>query len=103
MMRSFNCLMVGMIKTQSDECKVEYNMQTKYIQQNMAHTHQKPNLLDDINLFPPKEEGRVPDGRRVLSERKKKPRQVNACVCSQGKLFLPFVLQVTRKSVLFVR
>lgn len=40
-----------------------------------THTHtnrrrSKPNLLDHINLFPSKEEGRIPGERNVLSERR---------------------------------
>lgn len=56
-------------------------MQTKHTQQNLAHTAQKPNLLDHINLFPSKEEGRIPGERKALSERKTKPRRVSASVC----------------------
>lgn len=65
-------------------------MQIIHAQQNMAHTGQKPNLLDHINFFPSKEEGRIPGERKVLDERKTKPRRVNASVCVQGKLFEPF-------------
>lgn len=59
-------------------------------QQNVADTHThtggKPNLLDHINLFPSKEEGRIPGERKVLSER-----QTKQCSCVQGKLFEPFL------------
>lgn len=60
-------------------------MQTKHARQNVAHTGEKPNLLDHINLFPSKEEGRVPGERKVLSEWKTK-----GGVSVQGKLFVPF-------------
>lgn len=76
-------------------------MQTKHTQQNLAHTAQKPNLLDHINLFPSKEEGRIPGERKALSERKTKPRRVSASVCVQGTLFVPFVWQATGKCVFF--
>lgn len=45
----------------------------------------KLNLLDHINFFPSKEEGRIPGGRKVLSERKTKP------VGVQGKSLVPTV------------
>lgn len=35
----------------------------------VAHKHgKKPNLLDHINFFPSKEEGRIPGERKALSE-----------------------------------
>lgn len=46
-------------------------MQTKHTRQNVANTH-KPYLLDHINFFPSKEEGRIPGERKALSERKAK-------------------------------
>lgn len=52
----------------------------------MGQTHtqvKKLNLLDHINFFPSKEEGRIPGGRKVLSERKTKP------VGVQGKSLVP--------------
>lgn len=59
-------------------------MQTHYKQQNVAHAGHQTNLLDDINLFPSKEEGRIPGGRGVRSENQAK--RVSACVYMQGKL-----------------
>lgn len=51
-----------------------------------THTQVKMfNLLDHINFFPSKEEGRIPGGREVLSERKTKP------VGVQGKSLVPTV------------
>lgn len=77
-------------------------MQTNCTQQSVAHSGQKQNLLDDINLFPSKEEGRIPGGRRVASERKiKKPRPVSACVCIQREVICAIHVTSEKENVLF--
>lgn len=47
---------------------------------NTTCTKSTSNLLDDINLFPPKEEGRIPGETNVPSERSSVRVNVNACV-----------------------
>lgn len=76
-----------------------FSEQTKQRDRN-THTrpHKSSNLLDHINFFPSKEEGRIPGERKVLSERKTK--WDIACVCVQGKSFLQLV---QRKSMCWNR